>query len=698
MASKGGVIVVVSGEDKTGEVFNAIKKHMEETKETAKTTSESLGQIGETLKHGLEAAGIAIGLREVVGRMKEMVDSTMEAGVQLAHLNQQTGISIENLSVLKYAAQATGVDFDTLTRGFKKLAVTTYDADNGNKKAAKGFEQLGVSVEQLRAKGDDMYGVLTLVADKFHALPDGIAKSDTAAKIFGARMGSEMIPVLDALGGKMDTVKAEAEALGIVWNEDGIKKMEDLHHSATMLQGSLQGLGLELTSDLAPALKLVALGLENAIQKMKEWLGLNGKTPADRAHQASELTKTVPDDIAGASNPGQIGQAAAAQKAAIEKQLADASLSRAQRAALNQKWNAADLRENQAYLSALSDQITTAEATINDEKKKRYSQNWDGNWKVKERVEQEKAALADLIAQQNTAMDRIEAAQKRVSGGDGTTGAGGSGGSGGSGGGGSKSNGAMTINLADLYNNQIYEQTKIADENKAFYAKLDADAAQGLLEWQKIVNQPIDMSAFKAHTPIVTLFTPKPADYSAIDNEAEKFAHGLFDPLFDFGEKWDKQWKQIRANMLRGIGQTAESQLFGALFGDSSGKGGKGWDGSGGDGKSGHNGLINQGIGGVSSLLGNLFGKKSSPVSNGTGNAGAGTVLSAVAGALQVGKGAGSGTGGVQVILNNMGTPQTVDSTQQSSGQAEAMILQIVLKDQETNGAITQGFAGMFGH
>jgi hypothetical protein len=45
-----------------------------------------------------------------------------------------------------------------------------------------------------------------------------------------------------------------------------------------------------------------------------------------------------------------------------------------------------------------------------------------------------------------------------------------------------------------------------------------------------------------------------------------------------------------------------------------------------------------------------------------------------------------------------MGTPQQVDSTQQSSGQAEAMILQIVLKDQETNGAITQGFAGMFGH
>jgi hypothetical protein len=150
--------------------------------------------------------------------------------------------------------------------------------------------------------------------------------------------------------------------------------------------------------------------------------------------------------------------------------------------------------------------------------------------------------------------------------------------------------------------------------------------------------------------------------------------------------------------MLRDLGQAAESRLFGTLFGDPSGRGGQGWDGSRSD--SSHKGISGPGgaVGAGLSALDGLFHKKPSPVSNGTGAAGAGTVLSSAAGLLQAGKVAGSGAGGVQVILQNMGTPQQVDSTQQSGGQAEAMILQVILKDQQTNGAITQGFSSLFTH
>jgi len=256
------------------------------------------------------------------------------------------------------------------------------------------------------------------------------------------------------------------------------------------------------------------------------------------------------------------------------------------------------------------------------------------------------------------------------------------------------------INALQAKNLEIESQLVVLDGKRATSARQIEEAYAALMA------KPIDMSGLDqglppnlfpaAKMPNVTLAK----DYSSINNEAEKFAHGLFDPLFNLGEKWNQQWKQIRANMLRDLGQAAESQLFGALFGDPSGRGGKGWDGSGSHGPgTGHGGLVSEGIGKAGSLLSGLFGgKKSSPVSNGTGTAGAGTVLSSVAGALQVGKGSGSGTGGVQVILNNMGTPQTVDSTQQSGGSAEAMILQVILKDQQTNGAITQGFSSLFSH
>jgi hypothetical protein len=411
MASKGGVIVVVSGEDKTGEVFKAIDKHMAETQAKAKETSASLGSIGAALQSGLGLAGIVVSVQALVGAFKEIKSSTMEAGVHLAHLSEQTGISVQNLSVLKYAAESTGVDFEVLTKGFKKLAVTTYDADTGNKTAAKGFAQLGISVQELRAKGDDMYGVMSLVTDKFHAMPDGIKKSDTAAKIFGARMGSEMIPVLDTMGGKLDDVKAEAQALGIVWDEAGIKKMEAMHHTAVMLKGSLQGLGMAMITNLAPALDTVISKLTSATQKMRNWLDLDHNIEKGaQGDRATSLVASLPPELSGFANPDKSMHEAAGQKSSLEKQLANVNLSRTQKAALQKKWNDADLRENAAYFAKLNDQIATAYDAWQKQLKK---PGMNGGWA---KMSDDKKALNALLGQQSAAMSRIDDAQKRTQG------------------------------------------------------------------------------------------------------------------------------------------------------------------------------------------------------------------------------------------------------------------------------------------
>jgi hypothetical protein len=91
-----------------------------------------------------------------------------------------------------------------------------------------------------------------------------------------------------------------------------------------------------------------------------------------------------------------------------------------------------------------------------------------------------------------------------------------------------------------------------------------------------------------------------------------------------------------------------------------------------------------------------LFGKKGTAVtSNGGLGGGAGTVPDAAASLLQMGKGA-NGTGGIQVILNNQGPPMQVDQTQQSGGDGgEGQVIQIMLKQLETNGPVAQGIAGL---
>jgi hypothetical protein len=266
-----GIVINISGSGEgAAEALRQIEARMQETADKGRGMSETLAAAGERVKTAFEMMGIGIGAREALEGLKSIIEGTMEAAVQLGHLSQQTGISVQNLSALKYAAAETGVDFEVLTRGFKKLAVTVYEADTGNKTAAKGFTQLGISAEELSAKGNDMYAVMGLLSQKFAAMPEGIAKSDTAAKIFGARMGSEMIPILNQLGSNMDELRGKAQAMGLVWDEAGIRKMEELHQKSQELKGTFEGLGMTITSALAPALEKLA-------QLIPQVLGIGGQ-------------------------------------------------------------------------------------------------------------------------------------------------------------------------------------------------------------------------------------------------------------------------------------------------------------------------------------------------------------------------------------------------------------------------------------
>jgi hypothetical protein len=546
---------------------------------------------------------------------------------------------------------------------------------------------------------------------------------------------------------------------------------------------------LELTRDLAPALENVTAGLVAAIQKMKEWLGLNGKSPAAQAHEAAEMGRTIPDEIYGASNPGAISQAAAAQKAAIDKQLANTNLSRAQKATLTKKWNEADLRENQAYFAQLSDQITSAQVDLNNAKKAADSQGlWGVPGPSMDWVDHAQGQLNDLLAQQRTAIDRVNAAQKNNAGspppapppggGSGST---------------DRTVAAQRAlddslrQLADAgakldetrarvhaqtmlsildemhkqgmvseadyltqkatYQNAAFdaERTKLQSERSALadqmntLASRNAKTGKDRIETETKLNalrareieiegrlveldakratfarqmedayaaemaKPIDTSGmdqggiptdiFGSQHPDVKLARWTTDDAEEANGEAEKFAHGVFDPLFNMSERWDKQWKRLRSNMLNDMGQAVEGQLFGALFGDPSGSGGKGWNGSQGT-RKGHGGLLSDGLG----MLGGLFQHKGAgTTSNGGLGSGAGTIASAAASAMQLGGGAAAGgSGGVQVVLNNQGSPMQVSQTQQSGGDGgEQQVIQIMLKQLETNGPVAQGIAGL---
>lgn len=256
MAGKGITIQIQGDGAGAAEALRLIEERMQQTADRGTSMSEQLALAGETIKSAFEMIGVGIGIREAIDGLKEMTAKSIDLGMEIGHMVQQTGISAQTLSVLRYTAQQTGIDFEVLSKGFKKMSTDIFEWEHGQKIAGEAFKDLGISLKDVQAKGQDMYGILEMIANRFQQMPDGPHKLAIAVELFG-RAGQQMIPILNQGAAGLDAFKSQAESLGLVLDEAGVKKMEELHAQVTELKGVFEGLGLELTSDLAPALEKI---------------------------------------------------------------------------------------------------------------------------------------------------------------------------------------------------------------------------------------------------------------------------------------------------------------------------------------------------------------------------------------------------------------------------------------------------------
>lgn len=397
-----GITIQIMGDGEGAvEALRLIEEKMKETAERGDSMSAQLAEAGERIESALSMVGIGIGIQEVTDRLKEMVAGTIDAAVELGHLSQQTGINVEQLSSLKFLSEETGVSFEALTKGFKKLSTNVFELHQGSKQATESFGALHLSQRDVEAAGNDMLRVLELVADKFKDMPDGIQKNAIATQLFG-RAGQELIPILNQGSEAIEEYAAKGRAMGIVFDEEGIKKMEAVHQRIADLKAAYQGLSIELTDDLAPALKYVA-------ERMMQALGHGPEVM--QADRALSMTKNLPDDIA--ANPEQLGRFEASHKRGIESQLKDLEDAhrkgleseakyRQQKNDLQKQWDAADVRENQAYFATINDQIIEAQHVL------ATTTGGSAAWQKKQQD-----YLQGLFAKQAAVMDQIDAAHKR---------------------------------------------------------------------------------------------------------------------------------------------------------------------------------------------------------------------------------------------------------------------------------------------
>src|ERR1051326_4549293 len=93
---------------------------------------------------------------------------------------------------------------------------------------------------------------------------EGFNQAGVAAALFGARIGGQLLPMLDAGPGAMEAFTAAAEKMGL-GSEAQVAHLEAWNAASATLHQSLQGLGASIGSDVAPMLTTLADGASKLV-------------------------------------------------------------------------------------------------------------------------------------------------------------------------------------------------------------------------------------------------------------------------------------------------------------------------------------------------------------------------------------------------------------------------------------------------
>jgi hypothetical protein len=207
-----------------------------------------LGGLTSKLKI-LGPAAIAAGGAFAIGMVKSIANTADE----LSKLSARTGVAVEDLSRLQYAADMSGVSSETLTASIDRLSRGMSEAATGTGATAEAFRAMGVSVKNQDGTLRSQREVIEDIADRFAGYSDGAEKSALAMQIFG-RAGGQLIPLLNSGADGLRELADESDMLGNTISTKTAKAAEQFNDNISRLTIGMGGLGRVIAGPVIEAM------------------------------------------------------------------------------------------------------------------------------------------------------------------------------------------------------------------------------------------------------------------------------------------------------------------------------------------------------------------------------------------------------------------------------------------------------------
>jgi len=247
---------------KDNKLVQSLSKAEQKTAKSAAAMSAKLAGIGK----GMTIAGGVI-----TAAFGAIVTKTTQLGDRLDKMSKRTNVSVEQLSALGYAAKISGADLDTVEKSLRYLARGMDDVSQGIGEAKDAFEFLDIAVTDTEGNLRPTMDVLKEAATKLAAMTDETKQVALATDIFGARYGTQLLPMLKEGGDGIEALMEKAKELGIVMSTEAAAKAAEFNDRITDLKESVGGMGRSIGEILIPPLIKFSEKAIEIIKKIKAW-------------------------------------------------------------------------------------------------------------------------------------------------------------------------------------------------------------------------------------------------------------------------------------------------------------------------------------------------------------------------------------------------------------------------------------------
>jgi hypothetical protein len=215
----------------------------------AKGSLASFGRVAAVGFAAVAAAGVA-----AMTGLGYAVKGAIDDFDEMAKTAQKVGLTVEELTRLRYAAGLSGVEISGLATGLQRLSKNMADVAAGAKgPAAQAFAALGISVVDADGKLRSSQDVLYDLAERFKSMPDGANKTAMAIAILG-KSGAEMIPLLNGGAQALRDMADESDRFGQTVSTRAAKAAEVFNDNVSRLQSMLGGVVNRIAEAVLPTL------------------------------------------------------------------------------------------------------------------------------------------------------------------------------------------------------------------------------------------------------------------------------------------------------------------------------------------------------------------------------------------------------------------------------------------------------------